>query len=244
MSLHDQSVEWSDSHVWTTTDGRTIRYSLLTDEHLVNILNWIEASPHHMAGFNYAAGKVANYVDAYFHLRRLAMERGLRWRSYTGKPLRDGDLWKRANVGTNHAGFHDKSRAGSFGDPAGQDNWEQLNREPEPTPTPAPAPDPRPEFASTCPLSELEVGRTFRREGFHRSAMAPRWLGVFMKVDPIGLVDRAITEQGGMTRISGATYRRDCIGRCAVVNMATGRLYMMGSYERVIPIWRGTKRWR
>lgn len=72
--------------VWKAGDGREIRIKDLTDEHLINILNWIEQFPR---------GGIPNSEQAtekYFYLRLEAMSRGLRWREYAGQKLREGDL--------------------------------------------------------------------------------------------------------------------------------------------------------
>jgi hypothetical protein len=74
--------------VWRTTDGREIPYELLLTEHLINILNWMERTPHWSMSPNFTQRQ-----DEYFYLRTEAMKRGVRWRNYAGQPpLQDGEL--------------------------------------------------------------------------------------------------------------------------------------------------------
>src|SRR3990170_6199739 len=66
---------------WTTTNGRIIPIELLTNEHLINILNLIE-------GTYISSSRNAPYAD----LRAEASMRGLFWRDYRGRKLRDGEI--------------------------------------------------------------------------------------------------------------------------------------------------------
>jgi len=73
--------------VWRAGGGREIRIRDLSDEHLINILNWIETT---------RGERVPNsdQKEKYFWLRLEAMRRGLRWREYANMKLREGDLTK------------------------------------------------------------------------------------------------------------------------------------------------------
>lgn len=71
-------------YVWVTGDRRHIPVDQMTDEHLVNALNWVENPPR--------GPNDEQMHDGYFYLRAEAMKRGLRWRRFRGQALHDGDF--------------------------------------------------------------------------------------------------------------------------------------------------------
>jgi hypothetical protein len=76
-------------YVWKASGGREIPVSRMTDEHLINAINWCEKDRQS----HYQVPNREQRSDGYFWLRQEAMKRGLRWRNYSDQlPLRDGDL--------------------------------------------------------------------------------------------------------------------------------------------------------
>lgn len=72
---------------WKASHGRYLRPVDMTDEHLINTLNWIErGSPLPGVPNSEQAGQGHHY------LRLEAMRRGIRWRFYANQTLNDGDL--------------------------------------------------------------------------------------------------------------------------------------------------------
>jgi hypothetical protein len=79
-------LKWDRNKIWKAGDGRQLRIGNMTDEHLINVLNWLEDPVY--------SGRPNNQqrTEEYFHLRCEAMSRGLRWRHFAGCKLHDGDL--------------------------------------------------------------------------------------------------------------------------------------------------------
>lgn len=79
---------------WKASHGRYLRPQDMTDEHLINCLNWIER------GSPWPGIPNDEQIGAGHHYLRLeAIRRGIRWRSYVNMSLNDGDISKRASQG-------------------------------------------------------------------------------------------------------------------------------------------------
>lgn len=68
---------------WRTGDGREIPIRDLTDEHLINVLNWIRTTTRNLQ---------PDQAVAFAHLHHEARRRGLKWHLYADHKLRDGEL--------------------------------------------------------------------------------------------------------------------------------------------------------
>lgn len=88
MNWHQKEVEYR----WNASGGRWLRPRDMTDEHLINTLNWIERGTPD----SNTAPNSEQATQGYRHLRLEAIRRGIRWRGFASqKPLEDGDVGRR-----------------------------------------------------------------------------------------------------------------------------------------------------
>lgn len=85
MNWRQKEVEYR----WHASGNRWLRPRDMTDEHLINTLNWVER--------NFPDSDTApnneQATQGYRHLRLEAIRRGIRWRGFASqKPLEDGDI--------------------------------------------------------------------------------------------------------------------------------------------------------
>lgn len=182
------------SYVWQASGGRQIPIKQLTDEHLVNILNWLEKHSREPYG--------RSMLSDFKALAWEARSRDLDWNYWrTSPPLYDGDILA-----------YRQARA----------------REEDPV------------FGSRIvTLKDLKPG-----EKFH-VVRVPPWvdygLDVFIKSLPVGDIDRCIQQhhsRRGEGRDGGyaISIPHSDVVRYAVVNLRTGRLYWMPSFQRVTKV--------
>lgn len=249
--------------IWRTTDHRAIPIKDLTDEHLINILNWLERTP--------PPARVPNReqrTDDYFWLRQEAMKRGLRWRNYSDQlPLRDGDSklgvreWGERKFALENL-IGKRVRVGIEVESTTLDGQLKLATT-------------RGRLRSVEVLPEESNEELQRERSFHRSSqfysfediargrggvpISQRRKGevvtlaslrpgekfrtaagsdIFVKTVPIGVVSGDLAEQGHRIGESWSLYGNlvsdDGTNRCLVTNLVSGESNLRGSFEQVL----------
>ena len=200
-------------YVWKASRGREIPVHLMTDEHLINAINWLERL------YSRDCVKVPNpeqRSDGYFWLRQEAMKRGLRWRNYTSyPPLRDGDLVTNAVPPHVHVGErmaeHERKRQYQF--PTFEDIARGLGGV-EP---------PQARRHDAIPLRDLKSGEKFKVPG--RSQ-------IYLKTEPYGVTESALYSKGYCW--DGSYFVcDDGADRCFVANLRSGKTYLEDAHRVV-----------
>lgn len=212
--------------VWKTSDGRMIPHQDLTNEHLCNILNWIESSP------GYSVPNFDQRTDEYFWLRKEAMKRGIRWRKFADNKLQDGDLeyrdgmwWVKSRERTEKSnGPFDhligqkvmvKVRQDDFGSRSlrVEGMLESISVMPM---------EPGEGKSKTTMARDLKAGDSFQRARFFRIPVHGR-LDRYVVCDPVGETYRALDRLLAEPRV-------------LVTNTRTGKTFFIAAWEQVIKV--------
>jgi len=207
-------------HKWKASGGREIPICDLTDEHLINILNWLER----VRSGVHQVPNTDQRTEDYFWLRTEAMKRGIRWRNYSDQlPLWDGDL--RAGV-REWRSSGSKTPWGDEGMMSGRPSRFKSRNDP-PQRYQFPTYEeiarglggvrfPQDRRHDAIPLRDLKSGEKFK---------VPNRDTIYLKAEPFGVTYMALSVQG--YRWNGSYFAcDDGVARCFVTNLRTGKTYL------------------
>lgn len=202
-------------YVWQSNQARQTRVVDMTNEHLVNTINWLER--HMDAPWDFPTEE--QRTVGYFHLRTEAMRRGLRWRRFSHVALWDGEL---SQFPPKRNRVLQAIREGRFFGRRGEQDIDKTFF--------------RHQRGHTIPMggpgAHAGVGSNPVKPTLLMVKLGGRFLHdhtEFMRVKPTGIIRNGLMGQGYSYHTDGYLIRGpdDGIIRCLVVRMSDGLTFVL-----------------